>query len=315
MSPESAHASEPGDGVLSEVAPGVWAWIQGDGSWWINNAGLVAGADGDVLVDTCATEARTRRLLDQVAAVRPASPIRFAVNTHLHGDHTHGNSLLPSTTSIVGHSQMRIGLAADTIIDACPPFWSPAPEWGDVTKRLPSVTYDDRLVLHSGATEVHVVHPGYAAHTPGDSVAFVPTAGVLFTGDLLFHEVTPLVFMGSLDGALRSLDWMAEFDADVIVPGHGEVIARDGLEAVLESHRDYYLLIQAAARSGLASGCTPLEAAERTELGAFASLPDAERVVLNLHRAYAEISDWTFDLLAAFDDAVHYNRALLPTSV
>ncbi|WP_312868531.1 MBL fold metallo-hydrolase [Amycolatopsis pithecellobii] len=293
----------------------MWAWTQGDGSWWINNAGLVAGDDGDILIDTCATEVRTRRLLEQVNAVRPESPIRFAVNTHLHGDHTHGNSLLPSTTSIVGHSQMRAGLAEDTIIDACPPFWSPPPDWGNVTKRLPSVTYEDRLVLHSGSTEVHVVHPGYAAHTTGDSVAFVPTAGVLFTGDLLFHDVTPLVFMGSLDGALRCLDWMAEFDASVIVPGHGEVLERQELQTVLESHRNYYRLIQSAAESGIASGLSPLEAAKRTELGDFATLPDAERVVLNLHRAYAEISDWKFDLFAAFEDAVQYNQALLATSV
>jgi cyclase len=303
------------DGALAQIAAGAWAWTQGDGSWWINNAGLVAGDEGDILIDTCATEMRTRRFLDQVRAVRPDSSIRFAVNTHLHGDHTHGNSLLPASTSIVGHSQMRAGLARDTIIDRCPPFWSPVPDWGDVSKRLPSVTYDDRLVLHSGWTEVHVVHPGYAAHTPGDSVAFVPASSTLFTGDLLFHEVTPLVFMGSVDGALRSLDWIAEFDADVVVPGHGAVLQRRDVDAVLETHRRYYRLIQTAAREGVAAGISPLEAARRTELGDFAAFPDAERVVLNLHRAYVEITDWTFDLLAAFEDAVLYNGAPLPTSV
>jgi cyclase len=310
----STH-SNTDDGTFFEVAAGVWAWTQGDGSWWINNAGLVAGDDGDVIVDTCATEARTRRFLDHVETVRPGSTIRFAVNTHLHGDHTHGNSLLPSTASIVGHSQMRAGLAVDTIIDKCPPFWSPTPDWGAVTKRLPTVTYEDRLVLYSGTTEVHVVHPGYPAHTSGDSVAFVPDASVLFVGDLLFHDVTPLVFMGSLDGALRSLDWIAEFDARVVVPGHGEVIQREGLDEVLETHRAYYRLIQTAAAAGLSAGLSPFEAAKRTELDTFAAMPDAERVVLNLHRAYAELSDWVFDLRAAFEDAVLYNDAPLPTSV
>lgn len=311
----TATTHEAGDGTLTEIAAGAWAWTQGDGSWWINNAGLVAGDDGDILIDTCATETRTLRFLDRVTAVRPDSSIRFAVNTHLHGDHTHGNSLLPSATSIVGHAQMRAGLAADTIIDGCPPFWSPTPDWGNVSKRLPSITYEDRLVLHSGSTEVHVVHPGYAAHTPGDSVAFVPDVDVLFTGDLLFHEVTPLVFMGSVDGALRSLDWIAGFDAEVVVPGHGAVLWRRDVDAVLETHRRYYRLIQTAAQHGVAAGLSPLEAARRTELGDFAAFPDAERVVLNLHRAYAEISDWDFDLLAAFDDAVLYNGAPLRTSV
>jgi cyclase len=305
----------PGEGELNEVATGVWAWTQGDGSWWINNAGLVAGDEGDILVDTCATAARTARFLGQVTAVRSGAPLRFAVNTHLHGDHTHGNSLLPSTTSIVGHARMRTGLAEDTIIDACPPYWEPVPDWGNVRKRLPTITYEDRLVLHSGSTEVHIVHPGHAAHTPGDSVVFVPDRGVLFAGDLLFHDVTPLVFMGSLDGALRSLDWMADFDASVVVPGHGAVLDRKDLGRVLEAHRRYYRLIQDSARLGVDRGLSPLEAARQTDLGEFASLPDAERIVLNLHRAYAEISSWTFDLHAAFDDAVRYNAAPLPTSV
>lgn len=303
------------DGTLALIAPGTWAWTQGDGSWWINNAGLVAGDEGDIVIDTCATETRTRRFLDQVTAVRSDLSIRFAVNTHLHGDHTHGNSLLPSSTSIVGHSQMRAGLAEDTIIDGCPPFWNPVPDWGDVSKRLPSVTYDDRLVLHSGSTEVHVVHPGYAAHTPGDSVAFVPAVSTLFTGDLLFHDVTPLVFMGSVHGALQSLDWIAEFDADVVVPGHGAVLQRQDVDAVLETHRRYYRLIQTAAQEGVAAGISPLEAARRTELGDFAVLADTERVVLNMHRAYVEITDWTFDLVAAFEDSVLYKGAPLRTSV
>jgi cyclase len=303
------------NGTLSEVASGVWAWTQDDGSWWINNAGVIAGDDGDVLVDTCATESRTRSFLDCVQEARQGTPLRFAVNTHLHGDHTNGNSLLAETTCIVGHSHMRAELAQNTIIDQCPPYWSPTPDWGDVRKRLPALTYDDRLVLHSGTREVHVIHPGYAAHTAGDSVVLVPDAGALFVGDLLFHQVTPLFFMGSLDGALRSLDWIADFDPDVVVPGHGEVVGRAALDSVLQTHRSYYELIHEAAIEGLRADMSPLEAARRTALGQFASMPDHERVVLNMHRAYTEISGRAFDMGAAFDDAVLYNHGPLHTHV
>ncbi|WZH50479.1 MAG: MBL fold metallo-hydrolase [Nocardioides alkalitolerans] len=313
--PASATGPEETDGVLGEVAPGVWAWTQGDGSWWLNNAGLVAGDDGDVIVDTCATERRTRSFLGSIGTARPGGSIRFAVNTHLHGDHTYGNSLLPGSTCIVGHEQMRVGLAADTIIDGCPPFWAPLPDWGHVTKRLPTLTFADRVVLHSGATEVHVLHPGFPAHTPGDAVVLVPGADVLFTGDLLFHGVTPLVFMGSVEGALRSLDWIAGLDAAVVVPGHGDVVGRDGLDDVLETHRSYYALVLASARAGIAAGRSPLEQARRTDLGDLAGLADAERIVLNLHRAYAELAQRDFDLVAALEDAVLLNDGPLPTAV
>ena len=51
------------------------------------------------MVDTCATEARTRRFLDSLDAATGGAPVRFAVNTHEHGDHTYGNSLLPERPS------------------------------------------------------------------------------------------------------------------------------------------------------------------------------------------------------------------------
>jgi cyclase len=45
---------------LREIADGVHAWIQPDGTWWINNAGAVHSGGEVVLIDTCATARRTR---------------------------------------------------------------------------------------------------------------------------------------------------------------------------------------------------------------------------------------------------------------
>src|SRR5688572_33404223 len=79
---------------LHEVVPGVHAWVQPDGTWWLNNAGAVADDGQVLLVDTCATETRTRRFLAAVDGATAGGTVRLAVNTHLHGDHTYGNSLL-----------------------------------------------------------------------------------------------------------------------------------------------------------------------------------------------------------------------------
>src|SRR5207302_1110915 len=167
---------------LRELAPGVWAWVQPDGTWWVNNAGVIGGADGTLLVDTCATETRTRRFLAAVGQATGDAPIRLAVNTHLHGDHTYGNSLLPAETVLIGHENMRDGLRADPIIDGCPPFWSPVPDWGGVSRRLPSVTLTSELTLHLGDRRVELRHPGYAAHTTRDVVAWPPAERILVSG-------------------------------------------------------------------------------------------------------------------------------------
>lgn len=297
------------------MTDGVLAWVQPDGSWWINNAGVVLGGDGPVLIDTCATEARTRRFLDAVAQVCGGAPVRVAVNTHLHGDHTYGNSLLPETTVIVGHQATRDGVLADFVLANTPPLWSPTPEWGNVHLRAPELTLTDALTLHAGSRRIELRHPGFAAHTHGDVVAWLPDDGVLFTGDLVFHEVTPLVFMGSVRGALRSVEWLATFRARYVVPGHGPLVGEGTLGQVLEAHARYYQFVLDTAREGLATGATPLEVARQVDLGEFESWPDSERLVLNLHRAYAETTGTELDLLAAFTDAVAFHGGPLRCAV
>ncbi|WP_159942340.1 MULTISPECIES: MBL fold metallo-hydrolase [unclassified Nocardiopsis] len=309
-----AERTGPDAASLTGVVDGVYAWVQPDGTWWVNNAGAVAGEDGLLVVDTCATESRTRRFLGALARTT-GLPVRWAVNTHQHGDHAYGNSLLPDSAVLIGQTAMREGLAHDPILDSCPPFWSPPPEWGAVTRRLPSVVLERELTVHTGGRRVELRHPGYTAHTPGDVVAWLPEERVLFTGDLLFHGLTPLVFMGSLEGALRSLDWLSAFAPEHVVPGHGPLLGAAALDAVLGAHERYYRFVLEGARAGIAEGMGPLENARALDLGEFADWADAERIVLNLHRAHAELTGAGMDLMAALGDAVAWNGGPLPTTL
>jgi cyclase len=300
---------------LREVAPGVHAWIQPDGTWWINNAGAVH-ADGEVVViDTCATARRTRLFLDALAEATGGAPIRLAVNTHLHGDHVYGNALLPDETVIVAHEHTRQGILQDFILANTPPVWSPTPDWGVEAVRPPTVSFRDAITLHAGRTPVEVRHPGHSAHTVGDAVAWLPQQRVLFTGDLVFHQVTPMIAMGSLDGALRSLDWLAGFDADTIVPGHGPLVTGTAFADVLAAHRRYYEFVRDTAVTGREKGWTPLQAAQETGLGEFADLPDAERLVLNLHRVYADADGSDINIAVALADAIAFNGGPLHCAV
>jgi cyclase len=299
---------------LVELRPGIHAWIQPDGSWWLNNAGAVTTASGQLVVDTCATATRARRFLEALGAATGQSP-KLAVNTHQHGDHTYGNSLLPAETVLIGQDKMREGLRLDPIIDGCPPFWEPVPDWGDVTRRLPDITVADALTVHLGDQPVQLRHPGGPAHTTGDLIAWVPGERVLFSGDLVFAGLTPLVFMGSVTGALEAVDWLAGFEPEMIVPGHGPILSGADIDRVLDEHRRYYRLLLRAGADGLERGLSPLDAARAVDLGEFAEWADAERLVLNLHRFYADHRGTELDLIAAFTDAVAFNGGPLPTRV
>jgi cyclase len=305
----------PGAAGLVEVRPGVHAWVQPDGSWWVNNAGAVIGSDGVLVVDTCATAQRTRRFLDAVDAAAGGVPVRLAVNTHQHGDHTYGNSLLPAATVLIGHERMREGLRVDPVIDGCPPFWAPVPDWGDVQRRLPDIAISGSTTVHLGDRRVTLLHPGGPAHTTGDLVSWLPDERVLFAGDLVFAGLTPLVFMGSVTGALAAIDWMAALAPDVLVPGHGPVLTGGEIGRVLDEHRRYYRFVLALAQDGLAGDRTPLQVARDADLGEFAQWADSERLVLNLHRVYADDAGRELDLMAAFGDAVKWLGGPMATSV
>jgi len=184
-----------------------------------------------------------------------------------------------------------------------------------VTRRVPSVVVRTDLTLHTGDRRVDLVHPGHAAHTSGDLVAWLPEERVLFTGDLLFVGLTPLAFTGSVDGALRSLDWIAGFAPEVVVPGHGPVTAGADLPDVLAVHERYYRLVLELATRGADRGLAPLDVARTADLGEFAGWPDAERIVLNLHRAQADAGGRRMDYMVALADATVWNGGPMTTHV
>jgi cyclase len=286
-----------------EVADGVYAYVQPDGSWWINNTGFVVGASGVLCIDSCATEARTRAFLAAVDAV--AGPgRRTLVNTHHHGDHTNGNSLVPYAT-IIGHERCRQAVLETGILRPDGVF-DPV-EWGALDVAPPFVTFDHRLNVYVDDLLVELHHFGTAAHTTNDVVAWIPERKVLFTGDLVFNGGTPFVLMGSVAGALMVLDRLLEYDAEVLVPGHGPPGGPDMIDTVGE----YLRFVQDTAAQGSAAGLTPLDAARQSDLGPYRSLTDSERIVGNLHRAYAECAGGRpgdpIDIAAAFLDMIAYN--------
>ncbi|GAA2382387.1 MBL fold metallo-hydrolase [Streptomyces glaucosporus] len=294
---------------LEEVAGGVYAFVQPPGGWCLNNAGLITGRRGGegppVLVDTAATEARARRLREEVERIVPGGP-GVVVNTHFHGDHTFGNGQFAPRAVVVAHEGTRAD-SAEAGHGLCG-LW-PDVEWGEVPLVLPTLTFRDGLVLHAGGLRVELLHLG-PAHTANDVVAWVPERGVLFTGDLVWSGVTPFVLMGSVSGSLRALEEMRALAPRVVVPGHGPV----GGPELLDRTGAYLRRLARVAEEGVRDGLTPLETALRAGPGEFAGLLDPERLAANLHRAFAELRGLPpgerIDVAAAFGDMVGYHGGL-----
>lgn len=280
----SAPSSAADDPKVTEVADGVFAYVQPDGTWFLNNTGIIVGPETTIMVDHTSTERRGRALMATVTRLSGGRPLEALVNTHHHGDHTFGNFLVPAETAIIGHHRCRLEVVATgTGVTA---FFE-GPEWGDIRIRPPTVTFEDRLTLWAGERRVELLHFGLPAHTTNDVVAHLPDPGVLFTGDLVFAGGTPFALQGSVAGWLRVLDGVAALAATTLVPGHGPVCGPGELDVV----RRYLAFVLDTARRGREAGLAPLELARETDLGEFAGLSDPERLVGNLHRAVADLDD------------------------
>src|SRR5438105_7834998 len=281
MTPSMQHHDDAPAPHVEEVSDGVFAYIQLDGSWGLNNTGFIVGRDAVVAIDCCFTERRTRWLLDTIRRYAGTKPVRALINTHHHGDHTHGNYLFLPDATIIGHALCRETMLGEGL--AAMRFF-PDVEWGQIEVAPPSVTFDDRLDLWIDDLKLELIYAG-PAHTTNDIVVWIPQRKVLFAGDIIFNGGTPFVLAGSIEGSLEALARVQALSAESIVPGHGAVCAPDVIADV-----DAYLrLVQAAAREGHAANAEPLEVARELDLGPFTQWLDPERLAANVHRAYSEL--------------------------
>ncbi|XVQ08383.1 MBL fold metallo-hydrolase [Spirillospora sp. CA-255316] len=296
--------TSPAPPRLEEIGDGVFAYLQPDGTWWINNTGFLVGSRGVTSVDSCSTERRTRAYLEAIRSVTDR-PVRTLVNTHHHGDHTFGNHLFRGAT-VVGHEETRAG-ALDWGAPFSEPVWTHV-DWGEFALEPPFLTYTEGVTLWVDDLRCEVRHVGSPAHTTNDSIVWIPGKNVLFCGDLLFNGGTPFLLQGSVAGAVEVLEEViAPLGAETIVPGHGPVAGPELIDTVL----GYLRFVQTTAKAGKEAGLTPLEAARETDLGPYAELSDRERLVGNLHRAYAELDGEprgaVIDVVTALADMITYN--------
>ncbi|WUH94324.1 MBL fold metallo-hydrolase [Streptomyces sp. NBC_00433] len=287
-------AAFTGESRLEEIADGVHAFVQPNGGWCLNNAGLVVDGDSTLLIDTAATEARAGRLRELVAGTAPQLP-QLLVNTHSHGDHTFGNHLFPEAVVVASEETRQEAVRTGLHLTG---LW-PDVDWGAVEPAVPQVTFADGLTLHVGAQEVRLRALG-PAHSAGDTAVWLPERRVLFTGDLVMNAVTPFLLSGSVAGLRDAVVRLQALGAATVVPGHGPV----GGPELLDTTERYLVWLLDVAKAGLADGLDPLAAARAADLGEFAGFLDTERLVPNLYRAYGELRGGRPEDFAGIDEMV-----------
>ena len=270
------------DFQLVKVADGVYAAIAKSGGLASGNAGFVIGDDGVLIFDTFFTPAAIEELIAEIQTLTKL-PIKYAVNSHYHLDHTGGNQVLAARgVPIIAHDNL---IKWQTNRNK---RFLPAPEElqkrrDDAAKQLsetPEDQKDKRATLERqirrldammaikltnptltfGAGTVHlylgkreVILSTLPGHTGGDVLAYVPDANVVFTGDLGWSKTLPNLVDATVNDWIPTLDKILnQYPAAKFIPGHGNVAEA----AEIKDFRDYLDDLRSRVKQGIADGLT-----------------------------------------------------------
>jgi glyoxylase-like metal-dependent hydrolase (beta-lactamase superfamily II) len=291
------------------VGRNCYAWMVPNGSWGETNIGLIECNGQSVLIDTCWDVRLTQEMLSCAGDVEARSPIEYVINTHSDGDHCWGNQLFRDKTLIATHGCIR------QMRETQPRSFRSLKVGGRLLRRLPWLGLDrfghymSRMFEPYDFTGLHVTEPreGFSGqklmrvkgvelviievgpgHTDGDAIVFVPSDRVVYAGDVVFFESTPVMWSGPVEHLVEGLKRLLTLEADVIVPGHGPVGTRASVQSVI----DYWDFLQEEVHRRFGLGMSPLEAAREVvfsppfRTSAFAGWDSPERIVTNAYFLY-----------------------------
>jgi glyoxylase-like metal-dependent hydrolase (beta-lactamase superfamily II) len=183
-----------------------------------------------------------QKIMDALAHIS-RQPVRYLVNTHLHGDHTAGNEAMAKLGAvIISHENMRKRMAEQQ--NNAPP-----------AAALPVVTYTDSMTLRFNGEEIYIYHPE-PAHTDGDSIIYFRHANVMHVGDVPSSLRYPNIGVnegGSVDGMLAAARQVMKIanENTKIIPGHlGPVVGFKEIRQQLEMFAAVRERVLSAIRAG-----------------------------------------------------------------
>lgn len=235
------------DSEPTQVAPGVWFLASKDVSRLGSNVAWIETAEFTLVVDA-AFPAGAERAVRAIRATTKA-PVRYAVMTHHHADHSFGAGAFAALGATVIAQENAARRYRDAAARDYPALRRVDPAAAEIDPHAPDLTFRDRLTLQAGADRIELLHFGHA-HTDGDLFVWLPDRKILCTGDACTNG--PMSWLGDADtaGWIEVLGRAQALGAHTIVPGHGAI----GGSELLTIRRRYLGELRAEVAKHLSTG-------------------------------------------------------------
>lgn len=289
----STHFARAQDMQFRQVAPGIFAFIGETGGRTFDNEGMNANSGfivteaGVVVVDSGSSYQIAQKIH---AAIRKVTtqPVKYVINT---GGQDHrwlgngyfkeqGSEIIASTAAIADMKVRGAGLIAGTK-DVL------REKSANTELTLPTRGFEQELALNLGKREIRILHY-QPAHTPGDSVVWLPKERVIFAGDLVYVDrLLGVLPFSSAYGWLVSLEEVAKLQPRLIIPGHGAIC---DLPKAQKESTGYLRLLTTYMTSAVDKGEDLQQAINSLDQSAFAYLANYESLKGgNASRVYLEM--------------------------
>ena len=239
---------------FTEVGPDLFAFTaEGD-----PNTGVIVGDDCCAVFDAQATPAMAGQVIERVRSVTD-KPIKYVILSHYHAVRVLGASAYQAQGIVASQETYRlVGERGkqdwDSEFGRFPRLFRDAQSIPGLT--WPTLAFAKEMTLYLGKREVKLMQLG-AGHTSGDIVAWVPDAGVMFTGDLIEYHSACYCGDAHLRAWPHTLNAIRDFNPKAIAPGRGDAL--DSRQTVLEAlamTRDFVSTLYGVAEMTVAKGRT-----------------------------------------------------------
>jgi glyoxylase-like metal-dependent hydrolase (beta-lactamase superfamily II) len=239
---------------FSQIGPGLYAFTaEGD-----PNSGVIIGDDSCIVVDAQATPAMAGEVIERVRQLTD-KPIAYVVLSHYHAVRVLGASAYKAREIIASDA------TRDLIAERGKEDWDS--EYGRFPRLFraaetipgltwPNITFPKQIKLWLGKREVQLIHLG-RGHTAGDIVAWVPDAGVMFSGDLVEYHSACYCGDAHFKDWPTTLSRLAGFDPVALVPGRGDaLVGKAKVDEAIALTREFLTTLFETVTASVKKGCT-----------------------------------------------------------
>lgn len=253
--------------TFKNVRGGVYAAIAEPGGKAASNSLIVVTSYQVIVAGAHFVPETINELIDFVKTITPI-PVRYIILTHHHRGYNHIDFDIPANVEIITSGRTWQALKS---------------EFRQITNQ---VTFFDRSLTMKRGSTLLVLNATEHSHSEGDVFVYLPTEGVLFTSDLVYHDVVGYMGNATFRDWAGTLEMLASIDVRSVVPGLGDVTTTEGIMKFQTSFRAFTTEVLRLTGKGL-----EVEAAKRQF-----SLPQYENMPgfriffdVNFRRAYHEL--------------------------